>query len=523
MLLPQNSSRPFAPDPRRGMVLLAVLIVVVVLSLAAYQFSELMYAEYRSVDSYIRAAQAKAAAEAGIAYAAVLLSNTDAFTNTLASNPYDNESAFKGIIVSTNDNPRLQCRFSIVSPLDPDSDTNVVQPFRYGVIDESRKLNLNALMKIDSSGQVAQTALDALPNMTEDIVNPILDWIDSKSTTPRANGAKDEYYGGLTPPYRCKNGPLDSLDEMLLIKGMGIPLLYGYDKNRNGKLDDDEQDQSGTMDRGLAEYLTIYSRERNIDSNGNARVYINDSDLATLASNLSNAGMSDELVTYILAARTYGTTALTAGQTVTRSTTRPTRQTFTATTTNGGQTQLKPISSLYDLINSKVSMPVQGGRPGETQDLPSPLNDPSAQKELLPTLLDTVTTSQAAEVPARVNVNTAPQAVLAALPGLQDTDVQSILDKRPQLTSGTQIDPIYNTPAWLMTEASLPVATLKTLERYITTRSTVYRVQAIGYFDGGGPTARIEAVIDTNNGRPRIVYWRDLTELGKGFDIQSNP
>ena len=36
----------------------------------------------------------------------------------------------------------------------------------------------------------------------------------------------------------------------------------------------------------------------------------------------------------------------------------------------------------------------------------------------------------------------------------------------------------------------------------------------------GGPMARVEAVIDTNGGKPRIVYWRDLSELGKGFDIQ---
>jgi len=27
---------------------------------------------------------------------------------------------------------------------------------------------------------------------------------------------------------------------------------------------------------------------------------------------------------------------------------------------------------------------------------------------------------------------------------------------------------------------------------------------------------RAEAIIDTNRGRPRIVYWRNLTELGKG-------
>ena len=57
------------------------------------------------------------------------------------------------------------------------------------------------------------------------------------------------------------------------------------------------------------------------------------------------------------------------------------------------------------------------------------------------------------------------------------------------------------------------------LEKYITARTQVYRVQAVGYFDGGGPTARVEAVIDTNLGRPRIVSWRDLTELGKGFDL----
>jgi hypothetical protein len=44
-------------------------------------------------------------------------------------------------------------------------------------------------------------------------------------------------------------------------------------------------------------------------------------------------------------------------------------------------------------------------------------------------------------------------------------------------------------------------------------------VQSIGYFEGGGPTARIEAIIDTNAGRPRIIYWRDLTELGKGYDL----
>ncbi len=71
----------------------------------------------------------------------------------------------------------------------------------------------------------------------------------------------------------------------------------------------------------------------------------------------------------------------------------------------------------------------------------------------------------------------------------------------------------------MLTQANLDVNKLKTLEKFITARSQVYRVQVVGHFKTGGPTARIEAIIDTNRGRPRIVYWRDLSELGRGFTL----
>jgi hypothetical protein len=107
---------------------------------------------------------------------------------------------------------------------------------------------------------------------------------------------------------------------------------------------------------------------------------------------------------------------------------------------------------------------------------------------------------------------------------MSDADVQNILDHRPSMSATDPPDPIYQTPAWLLTEASFPTSTLRALERYVTSRSQVYRVQSVGYFDGGGPTARVEAVIDTNGGRPRVIYYRPLTELGKGFNLQNmNP
>ena len=44
----------------------------------------------------------------------------------------------------------------------------------------------------------------------------------------------------------------------------------------------------------------------------------------------------------------------------------------------------------------------------------------------------------------------------------------------------------------ITTEANLPVATMKKLDRYLTARTQVYRFQSVGYLDKGGPVARIE-------------------------------
>jgi hypothetical protein len=103
--------------------------------------------------------------------------------------------------------------------------------------------------------------------------------------------------------------------------------------------------------------------------------------------------------------------------------------------------------------------------------------------------------------------------------GLQLTtsDVQTILSTRPALNSDQPVPEIFATPAWLLTQANLPMKTLTSLDKYFTTQSQVYKVQVQGVLDGpGGISARVEAVIDTNGGRPRILSYRNLSELGKG-------
>jgi hypothetical protein len=192
---------------------------------------------------------------------------------------------------------------------------------------------------------------------------------------------------------------------------------------------------------------------------------------------------------------------------------------------NNGQT----ISSLYKLINAQVSIPADPSQ-GQTQPTiyPSPMSDASSIKQYLPQLIDKLTTKKSSNLPARINVNTAPTAVLSALsdstgtPILDQATVQTIVSTRPAPSSMGAPDAIFRTPAWLVTEAGVSPTKMESLDQYLTARSQVYRVQSLGYLDGGGPTARVEAIIDLNAGRPRVVYYRDLTGLGKGFNLQQN-
>jgi type II secretory pathway component PulK len=526
-----------------------VLVVIVLLALASYQYSESMTSQAKASENGLRAAQARAFASSGIQYAAIMLSDPTNFTGVLNSNPYNNASAFGQQIIQPSDTPRNQGRFSLLGMLSVD-DPGVTgtQPYAFGVMDEGGKINLNALMQNDPSGQTLYNMLVLLPNMTPDVANAIIDWIDPDDS-PREDGAESDTYSGQTPSYLAKNAPLDSLEELLMVRGVSWQLLFGNDYNRNGMMDPDEDDGTGAHDRGWSAYLTIYSREQNLDSQGNPKIYVNSSDLNSLYNQLS-AVLGQDLATYIVLYRQYGGSAVSksAGSTASNKGTTnnsskgstpstpsakgaaaPTVTAAASTTGNVKSlsrntlnlTQSKSgskISSLYDLINSQVTVPGSGPNTASTV-YPSPLNDAGQLASLLPPLLDECTTSKSTSIPGRINVNTAPEAVLATLPYLQASDVQNIIAMRPQSSSIEAPDAIFQTPAWLILEAGISPSTLSKLDKYITTRSQVYRVQSIGYFDAGGPSARVEAVIDTNGGLPRILYWRDLTELGKGFDF----
>jgi hypothetical protein len=173
----------------------------------------------------------------------------------------------------------------------------------------------------------------------------------------------------------------------------------------------------------------------------------------------------------------------------------------------------KRPKSLLDMQNVQITLqkPMGSQASDPTPVYYSPLSNPARLNALLPLLYDRTTTTTKVELLPRVNVNTAPDLVLKTIPGLADADVTNILAMRANQTPG---DPATLTGTWLVTSGAITPTTFKSIEQYITGQSMVYRVQVVGYTaDLSGPMARVEAVIDTNRGAPRIVYFRDLSDL----------
>ncbi len=113
------------------------------------------------------------------------------------------------------------------------------------IVDEGGKFNPNFLFdpygNVDPKKKDQLDRLIALLGIDPQIMDSILDWLDLDDQK-RPLGAEREYYRTLKKPYAPKNGPLDSLTEMLLIKGINASFFYGTGERE-----------------GLHDCLTVYS------------------------------------------------------------------------------------------------------------------------------------------------------------------------------------------------------------------------------------------------------------------------
>lgn len=576
---------------RRGSALLVVLVVVMVLSLAAYSFTATMVTEVDATTMYGRDVQTRAFADSGIELAAAMLGTR--FEETTPPNFYDNPDFFQGVLMRDAESDRGRGRFSLVAPLETDVTASTM---RFGLMDESAKLNLNTLLDRGLSDDELRDVLLTLPEMTVEIADAILDWLD-EDEQPREFGAENEYYGTLDPPYAAKNGPLESLDELLLVRGVTPWLLYGEDANRNGLLDANENDADATAPlddadsvllKGWSADLTLFSREANLRSDGTPKINVNGDDLAALYDSLAEE-FDEDTARFVVAYRIYGSNQQQGNSSGGGGSTAASpsqgggaqragsvsdgspggggqdsaaqrggaqgrgsqgggsqgggsgggQSLSGASQQSGGgsggsgsggrdirngldvsQSGQNQIASLYDLIGAEVNAQINGAQ----RVLQSPFTtDPSDMQRYLPAALDALSVTAEPLIEGRININLAPREVLLTIPQMDEQTVEIIVgEQMANAGSDPGFDPTgrLSTTAWLLTEGHVNLETMKALDRFITARGDVYRVQSIGYFDAGGPVTRLEAIIDATQMPPKVIRVRDLTPLGGGDVVQ---
>jgi len=349
--------------------------------------------------------------------------------------------------------------------------------------------------------------LMALPGMTEDTADAILDFIDADEE-PREFGCESDYYSQRSPGYQCRNGPLMSVEELLLVRGVTPALLFGPDVNRNGVIDPSEEgrDSGSGSQSGWAAYLTLFGQERNVRADGTARINLNNSDLEALYDEMKAASMPDDWMNFIIAYRQNGPYR---GTNATSGAKAPTPD-FTAMDGAKGNFQL---SQVLDLVGAKVQI-TNDDEPQTRSVVDSPFPD-ALHGLYLPELMDLCTTNASPVIPGRININQASATILAGIPGMTEDILQGILDSRTP--EATDSDPVRRTETWLLAEGIATLDEMKALMPYINAGGSVYRAQVVGYFDRDGPAARLETVIDATTAAPRIVFWRDISHLGPGY------
>jgi general secretion pathway protein K len=197
----------------RGIALILVLWVMTLLSVMATQFAYSMRSEASITRNFREETEAHYLSKAGVHLAVrEILQEADLHTRDGSRN-----LAFFKI-------PPVKAAEEPVHPKAPnrsgirvgDQEVGLVE---YEIRDEDGKLNLNGL-----NDQQTKLLLKQCGGMEEgaeldELVNSIMDWKDLDQNH-RAGGAEDDYYESLDPPYQSKDANFDTLEELLLVKGM---------------------------------------------------------------------------------------------------------------------------------------------------------------------------------------------------------------------------------------------------------------------------------------------------------------
>ncbi len=206
-----------------AVALLVVLWVIVLLTAIVGEFSYSMRTEINITRNFKEEAEAYYLALAGLEKAKMEILLTESLYTYLNKD---------GVLVFNIDNEA------------PQRSGNLGRgSFSYNLTDEESKLNINTASALQLRYLFLKSGVDVTD--VDIMVDSIIDWRD-ENDLHMLNGAEEDYYRSLKYPYSAKDGLFESIDELLLVKGMTREIFYG------SKDADGEQKY-----KGVVQYLTV--------------------------------------------------------------------------------------------------------------------------------------------------------------------------------------------------------------------------------------------------------------------------
>jgi DNA uptake protein ComE-like DNA-binding protein len=323
----------------------------------------------------------------------------------------------------------------------------------FGLVDEASKLNLKT---------ASRTMLEALPTMTPELAEAIIQW-----RTRNAAGSGDSTYGRLDPPRSIKAGQFESVDELRLVYGATLDILFGEDTNRNGALDDNENDneqsaprdnQDGLLQAGILEFVTVYSQAPNTRASGGRRI------------NVTNAQQRPQLNQVL-------------GQRIS-----PQRAAQIMGRLNQPGVQIRSVAEFMNVAQLTAEEYVA--------------------------IRTEISHRDGATVTGLVNVNTASETVLACLPGMTPDNAAALVAYRQQHPD------LLTNFHWI--QQILSRTDIGRVGPYLTDQSYQFSADVAAVGPGGRGYCREKTIFDMSRGTtPRIIYHQDLTSYGWALGTQA--
>jgi general secretion pathway protein K len=187
----------------RGIALLATLLAVALMTLLVVDFTTSAALGYRSAANQADQLRAYYLARSGIQVGLAVLVQ-DSLNKSLAKQQYDSLD---------------QTWAAPIAPIAVDG--GIVS---MSIVDEARKIDVNKLFdqqKRAPAAPFAEILTRLLTNLglSPELLPILLDWLDPDSVDSDG-GAEADYYLRLTPPYEPRNGPMPTIGDLRMLKGM---------------------------------------------------------------------------------------------------------------------------------------------------------------------------------------------------------------------------------------------------------------------------------------------------------------